>query len=96
MFLSKINPEKKAKFLKKKDYKKIILNSKKVLLNAIKMGGSTIRDFKNTSGKIGEFQKNFKVYQKEGLNCKRFKCKGIIQKKFISKRSTFFCNVCQK
>ncbi len=96
LFLSKINPEKKAKSLKKKEYKKIILNSKKVLLNAIKMGGSTIRDFKNTSGKTGEFQKNFKVYQKEGLNCKRFKCKGIIQKKFISKRSTFFCNVCQK
>ncbi len=96
LFLCKISPEKKARFLKKKEFKKIIFYSKKVLLNAIKKGGSTIRNFKNISGKIGDFQKNFKVYQREGLNCKRIKCKGIIQKKFISNRSSFFCNTCQK
>ena len=87
---------KKAKLLNKKDCKKIMINSKKVLLNAIKKGGSTIRDFKNTAGKKGNFQKNFKVYDRMGLNCKRIKCKGVIQKKTISLRSTFFCNTCQK
>jgi len=96
LFLSKINPIKKAHLLKKKDCKKIIIYSKKVLLNAIKKGGSSIRDFKSLSGKKGNFQKNFKVYDREKLNCKRPGCKGTIKKKNISNRSTFFCNFCQK
>jgi len=96
LFLSKINPNKNVNFLKEKDYEKIISNSKNVLLNAIKKGGSSIRDFKNISGKEGNYQKEFKVYDREGLKCKRLACKGKIQKKNISNRSTFFCNSCQK
>ena len=96
LFLSNINPEKKASLLNKKDCEKLILNSKKVLINAIKQGGSSIRDFKNTDGKSGNFQKNFKVYDRNGLKCKRSNCKGVIKKKKISNRSSFFCNICQK
>jgi len=96
LFLSRINPTKKARLLNKKDCKKIVIYSKKVLFNAIAKGGSSIRDFKNISGAKGNFQNDFKVYQRDGLNCKRFKCIGIIKKKIISKRSTFFCNTCQK
>ena len=95
LFLSSINPQKKAKHLNNQDCKKIITNSRKVLINAIKKGGSSIRDFKNTDGRQGSFQDNFKVYQREGLNCKRIKCKGVIVKKVITNRSTFFCNFCQ-
>ena len=79
----------------KKDCKKIMINSKKVLFKAIKKGGSSIRDFKNTLGKKGNFQKDFNVYERDGLSCKRFGCKGTIQKKVISNRSSFFCNICQ-
>ena len=95
LFLSKINPNKNVNLINRKEYEKIIINSKKVLSNAIKKGGSTIRDFKNTSGKKGTFQKDFNVYERNGLSCKRSRCNGIIQKKNISKRSTFFCNICQ-
>ena len=96
LFLCKVNPKKKIKLLNDKECIKIISNSKKVLLDAIDKGGSSIRDFKSTSGKIGNFQKDFKVYDREGLNCKRSNCNGVIKKKIISKRSTFFCNSCQK
>ena len=96
LFFCKINPKKKARDLKKEDCKDIIINSKKVLLDSIKKGGSSIRNFKNISGEKGSFQKSFKVYDREGLNCKRINCDGIIQKKIISNRSTFFCNTCQK
>ena len=96
LFMSKINPNKKARLLKKKDYKKIIIYSKRVLSSAIKKGGSSIRDFKSVSGKIGTFQKDFKVYEREGQKCKRLECSGTIRKKFFSNRSTFFCNTCQK
>ena len=96
LFLSKIKPTKKACILKKKECENLIKNSKKVLLNAIKNGGSSIKDFKNTFGKSGNFQKEFKVYNRDGMRCKSFRCAGIIKKKKISNRSTFFCNFCQK
>ena len=82
--------------LSKKDCKRIIHYSRLVLNNAIKKGGSSIRDFKNTSGNDGSFQKEFNVYQRQNLNCLRTKCNGTINKIFISNRSTFFCNTCQK
>ena len=96
LYLSKINPKTLAMKLSKEDCKKIIFFSKSVLNKAIKKGGSSIRDFKNTSGKTGNFQKEFKVYRRENLNCLRNKCTGKIKKIFISNRSTFFCNTCQK
>ena len=96
LYLSKVKPDKKAKNLTKKELKKILINSKKILSKAINKGGSSIKDFKNISGLEGEYQKDFKVYQRAGLKCKRFNCEGIIKKKNISNRSTFFCNLCQK
>ena len=96
LFLCKINPKKRALKLTKKEVKKIILYSRTVLNKAIKKGGSSIRDFKNISGENGSFQKEFKVYQRESCNCPRNKCKGKIKKIVVAKRSTFYCNICQK
>ena len=56
LFLSRINPTKKARLLNIKDCKKIVIYSKKVLFNAISKGGSSIKDFKNISGAKGKFQ----------------------------------------
>jgi len=96
LFISKINPTRRAKSLTKDECKKILLYSKLILKKAIQKGGSSIRDFQNINGKMGSFQKDFKVYQRENLNCLKPKCKGIVKKKFISNRSSFFCNFCQK
>ena len=95
LFFSKVDPNKKIKLLNKKNCSQIIINSKKILLNAIQKGGSSIRDFKNMDGHQGTFQDSFKVYQREGLACKRINCKGKIIKNVIANRSTFFCNFCQ-
>ena len=96
LFLCKIKPTTYGMRLSKEECKRIILFSKNVLKKAIKKGGSSIRNFKNTSGQNGNFQKEFKVYQRENLNCLRKKCDGKIKKIFVSNRSTFFCNTCQK
>ncbi len=96
LFLSKINPSKKASLLSKNECQKIISNSKKILLKAISKGGSSIRDFKNTLGIKGGFQNEFKVYQQDGKKCKNLGCTDLIKKKIISNRSTFFCDSCQK
>ncbi len=92
---SKINPFKQAKKLSTIEIKKIKYFSKFVLNKAIQKGGSSIRNFKNTKGNSGNYQNNFKVYQRENLNCLNKSCHGKIIKKNISKRSTFFCNNCQ-
>ena len=96
LFSSKINPKKKAKSLSENDCINIIKYSRKILNLAIKKGGSSIRDFKNIVGKNGSFQDNFKVYNRENKSCLLPGCKGTIKKKFITNRSTFFCNICQK
>ena len=90
LFCCKINPLKKAKSLTKLDIKKIRYFSKSILNQAIKKGGSSIRDFKNVEGRNGSYQSKFKVYQRENLNCLNKDCFGKIKKKVISKRSTFF------
>ena len=96
LYLSKINPSISAKYLKKNQCKNIVINSRKILQNAIKKGGSTIRDFKNTKGDQGNFQKEFKVYGRDKQKCKRFSCSGTINKITQSNRSTFLCEICQK
>ncbi len=96
LYLSKIHPLSPAKDLNKFQCNKIIQNSKKVLTNAIKKGGSTIRDFKNTIGNKGNFQKEFNVYGRDKEYCKRISCSGIICKITQANRSTFYCKKCQK
>ena len=96
LFLCKILPSKQVSLLSLNDCQKISHFSKVVLKKAIDKGGSSIRDFKNISGNQGSFQKNFNVYQRENKNCLKYSCKGTIHKKFISNRSSFFCNLCQK
>jgi len=96
LFLCKIYPNKKAKKLTINECKKIIHFAKLVLTKSIKRGGSSIRDFRDITGYEGLFQKEFNVYQRENLNCLKNKCRGVIKKKIISNRSTFFCNICQK
>jgi len=96
LFMSRINPTRSSKGLKNKEIKKLISSLKIVLKFSILKGGSSIRDFKNISGKIGDFQRFFKVYGKENKNCSRISCKGIIKRISISSRSSFYCNICQK
>ena len=96
LYLSKINPSLSVKHLKKDQCKNIVINSRKILQNAIRKGGSTIRDFKNTKGDQGNFQKEFKVYGRDKQNCKRLSCSGTINKITQSNRSTFLCEICQK
>ena len=92
---SQILPMKSVSKLSSTDLTKIIKHSRITLKNAIKFGGSSIKDFKDISGGGGSFQTKFNVYDRENQKCIKTKCKGIIQKRYISNRSTFICNFCQ-
>ena len=67
---------------------------KAVLGEAIEAGGSTLRDFKDTSGGLGYFQHRFDVYDREGGPCRR--CGTPVRRIVQSGRSTFFCGGCQR
>jgi formamidopyrimidine-DNA glycosylase len=67
-----------------------------VLNDAIAAGGSSLRDHRRTSGELGMFQHNFRVYDREGERCPTRGCNGTIRRIVQTGRSTFFCPVCQK
>jgi len=96
LFLSKVKPSRKVKKLKDFELKKIIHHTKEILENAIKLGGSSIKDFSSTNGKKGSFQQHFYVYGKKRHLCLNTPCRGRITKSTISNRATFFCSNCQK
>ena len=67
-----------------------------VLNDAIKAGGSSLRDHRQTSGELGYFQHSFKVYDREGEKCATPRCGGIVKRFTQNGRSTFWCPKCQK
>jgi len=69
---------------------------KAVLNDAIKAGGSSLRDHRRTDGGLGYFQHNFQVYDREGKPCPGPGCHGTVKRIVQSGRSTYFCPSCQK
>ena len=69
---------------------------KAVLQDAIKAGGSSLRDHRTTDGELGMFQHNFQVYDREGEPCRMPGCNGTVKRIVQNGRSTFYCPSCQK
>jgi formamidopyrimidine-DNA glycosylase len=67
-----------------------------VLNQAIKAGGSSLRDHRQTTGELGYFQHSFQVYDREGEKCQTEGCGGIVRRFTQNGRSTFWCPKCQK
>ena len=95
LFSSSINPRKLVKKISNGQVVKIVLNTKKILMRSIQLGGSSIRDFNTVSGQKGKYQEMFMVYDRENKLCRKKKCNGRVKKIYINNRSTFFCNKCQ-
>jgi formamidopyrimidine-DNA glycosylase len=68
---------------------------KAVLHDAIKAGGSSLRDHRRADGSLGDFQHNFLVYDREGEPCPG-RCGGTVRRFTQNGRSTFWCPGCQK
>ncbi len=67
-----------------------------VLRDAIRAGGSSLRDYRHTDGRLGRFQHRFRVYGREGERCLRQGCDGEIRRIAQGGRSTFYCPICQR
>ncbi len=95
LFLAKIKPNKISSKLSLVDIGRLHPSIGKVLKRALKLGGSSIKDFKSSVGEKGRFQNEFKVYDREDLKCLRTGCSGLIARVVSQGRASFFCNECQ-
>ena len=90
-----LSPERRAGTLTGKQAKNLAAIIRDVLGDAVKAGGSSLRDHRQTDGALGYFQHSFRVYGREGEACMAAGCGGVVARLVQAGRSTFFCASCQ-
>jgi formamidopyrimidine-DNA glycosylase len=102
LFGARLSPKRKASTIADRNGKpneraeRLVDAIKAVLQDAIKAGGSSLRDHRRTDGELGYFQHHFRVYDREGQPCTGPGCKGTVKRIVQGGRSTFYCPECQK
>lgn len=94
LFRAGIHPLKPCSKVTLQQYQKLWVQVRTILLEAIRSGGSTIKDYKNANNESGQFQDRFFVYGKQGQQCAV--CRKKILNIKIQGRASFFCKNCQK
>ena len=94
LFRAGIKPQLAAGKLSLPRCANLVTEIRATLAEAIQLGGSSLRDFVNTSGQPGYFQQHYWVYGRGGEPCRR--CGTIIKKIKQGQRSSFYCGRCQK
>jgi formamidopyrimidine-DNA glycosylase len=95
LWRARISPRRLARRVKPEEIEALVREIKAVLREAVKAGGSSLRDHKQVSGELGYFQHRFAVYDRENKLCQR-KDGGTIKRIVQSGRSSFYCPVCQR
>jgi formamidopyrimidine-DNA glycosylase len=93
LFRAGIKPQLAAGKLSLPRCKKLVEEIRATLTEAIGKGGSTLRDFVDTSGQPGYFQQHYWVYGRGGEPCRR--CGSLIKQIRQGQRSSFYCGHCQ-
>jgi formamidopyrimidine-DNA glycosylase len=96
LFHAGVSPKRLAGTIRGERATALVRAIRSVLRTAIRAGGSSLRDYAQTDGALGEFQHRFTVYDREGEPCRRAGCRGTVKRIVQSGRSTFFCPKCQR
>lgn len=94
LFRAGIRPKRAAGKITKLEAVELARQIKAVLKEAIKQGGTTLRDFTASDGKPGYFKQKLTVYGREAEPC--LHCKTTIKQVTIGQRASYYCPVCQK
>ena len=94
LFRARINPQLPANKLSLAMCENLVAEVKMTLEDALKAGGSSLRDFSAVNGNSGYFQQSYFVYARAGKPCKV--CGTNIKNIRLAQRSTFYCDHCQK
>ncbi len=93
LFLSGIHPDTPACALTRKQLAALMNAVRTTLQAAIDSGGSTLRDYVQSSGNTGYFQHSFTVYDRASEPC--VTCHTPIVHKVHAGRATYWCEICQ-
>lgn len=93
LFAARIHPATPAARLTSRDWSRLLKATRRILQDAIRKGGTTVRNYLNSRGESGLFQLELLVYGREGEPCRR--CGAAIVRLTQSGRSTFLCPSCQ-
>ena len=94
LFRARIDPRKAAGKVSRPKLDALATAIPAVLEDAIRAGGSSLKDFAAPDGELGYFSKQFDVYDREGQPC--VNCPGMVKRVVQGGRSTFFCPSCQR
>jgi formamidopyrimidine-DNA glycosylase len=94
LFLAGIKPARAAGRLSAAQCDALATTIKEVLADAIRQGGTTLRDFVNAEGNPGYFRQQLRVYERTGQPCVR--CGGRIRHAVLGQRSSYHCPQCQR
>ncbi len=94
LFIAGISPVRRAGNVSLKRYQRLSVAIKDILEEAIKQGGTTLKDFVGGDGKPGYFQQTLHIYGKTGLACP--KCKTALKSLKLASRNSVYCPNCQK
>jgi formamidopyrimidine-DNA glycosylase len=94
LFRAGIRPKRMAGRLKPAEFAALVKSIKQVLSEAIRQGGTTLRDYVNPQGMPGYFRQKLYVYERGGEPCRV--CKTPIRQFTQGQRSTYFCSTCQR
>jgi len=91
---AKLSPFRSASSLTKKEVAKLLQAMQAIILQAIKMGGTTFDGmYVGVDGQAGKYQNKILTYAREGKNC--YNCESKIKKEKLAGRGTYFCPTCQ-
>ncbi|MBY6135464.1 bifunctional DNA-formamidopyrimidine glycosylase/DNA-(apurinic or apyrimidinic site) lyase [Nocardioides marinus] len=96
LFRAGISPRRKAGQISASRVAALVPIIRAVLEDAIRAGGSSLKDFRQASGELGYFQHSFDVYGRENAPCRREGCTGTVTRITQSGRSSFYCVKCQR
>jgi formamidopyrimidine-DNA glycosylase len=94
LFNAGIDPRTRSHHLSRRRCERLCQAVRSTLQQALSLGGSTLRDFRDAHGMAGEFQVHSRVYGRAGESC--HVCGTPIRKIVQGQRSTFFCPACQR
>jgi len=94
LFRARVSPRRVARRLTRQEAKVLAQSIKDVLAEAIKIGGTTLRDYVNADGAPGYFRQKLFVYERAGEACRV--CKSPVKQFVQGQRSTYWCSTCQR
>ncbi len=88
-----IRPRRQGRSLTRDEATRLVKAIRKVLSQAIRVGGTTLRDYVNPEGNPGYFRQKLFVYERSGEPCRN--CGAVIRSFTQGQRSTYYCPTCQ-